>query len=327
MDSVRVVVVIVTRNSASFLSVCLESLFSSDYENLKVVVVDNASSDDTRSIIEDRFPSVELIAINRNSGFAAANNIALTHFPPEADYAFLLNPDTRVGPTLVTSLVEVMDSHMELGVVGPLQYAYGDDGPLCQGPLNKWSRYVLDRLGANEFVDQAKDLPRYGPTAPDSDGLADVAFVQGSALMVRTAALHAAGMFDEQFFCFYEEVDLCRRIRWEGWRVCVHTGLGMEHFGGGSTTGVARVRLRLMMRNRYYYALTDPRLCGATLLRLLARFAIEDLDLNRARRVTRFIAFVRSVIWLTVRSFLIRERRSQYGGRLISSRIGSHAVP
>jgi GT2 family glycosyltransferase len=178
MAPARVVAVIVTRNSALFLPVCLESLLASDYEDLKVVVVDNASSDATRSMLTDRFPSMDLICLDRNRGFAAANNIGLTRVPPEGDYAFLLNPDTRVGPTLVASLVEAMDRHPSLGIVGPLQYAYVPTGPLCQGPLNEWSRYILDRLGAHEFVDQAQDLPRYGAGVADAEGLADVAFVQ-----------------------------------------------------------------------------------------------------------------------------------------------------
>jgi N-acetylglucosaminyl-diphospho-decaprenol L-rhamnosyltransferase len=316
MASARVVAVVVTRNSASCLPVCLQSLLSSDYGNLKVVVVDNASSDATRSTVTDRFPSVELIALGSNRGFAAANNLALARVAPETDYAFLLNPDTRVGPLLVTSLVDAMDRHPDLGIVGPLQYAYAATGPLCQGPLNEWSRYILDRLGAHEFVDQARDLPRYGPSVADNVGIADVAFVQGSALMVRMAALRSAGMFDERFFCFYEEVDLCRRVRWAGHRVCVHTALGLEHLGGGSTVGASGLRLRLMMRNRYYYTLTDPRFRGSALRRLLARFAREDLGMGRGRRASRASAFVRSVIWLTVRWRPIRARRSLYRGTL-----------
>lgn len=326
MAPVRVVVVVVTRNSASFLPVCLESLLVSDYEDLQVVVVDNASTDATRWVLRDRFPSVDLICLDGNRGFAAAINIGLARVPPEADYAFLLNPDTRVPPALVTSLVEAMDCHPDLGVVGPLQYAYVPTGPMCHGPLNDWSRYILDRLGANEFVDQVKSLPRYGPRLADAEGLADAAFVQGSALMLRMTALRAAGIFDEQFFCFYEEVDLCRRVRLEGYRVCVHTGLGMEHLGGGSTPGASALRLRLMMRNRYYYTLTDPRFRGKVLRHLLARFAIEDLGLGRARRAARLIAFARSVTWLAMRSSAIRQRRCSYRDRLASSRTDPLAV-
>jgi GT2 family glycosyltransferase len=292
-----VAVIVVTRNSASCLGVCLESVLASEHSPLQVIVVDNDSTDGTRALVAARFPTVELVALARNVGYAAAANVGLCRSAPGSAHGFLVNPDTRMAPSLVSDLVDVMRRHPDLGIVGPLQHEYRPAGPCCEGPPNAWSHYMLGRLGAHEFVDQVPDLPPYGSSRPDADGLADVAFVQGAALFLRLDVLARTGPLDETYFCYYEEVDLCRRTRWAGCRVCLATNLGIEHAGGGSTA-IGSLRVRLMTRNRYYYALTDPRLDRRALSLLLHRFAMEDCGLRRPRRVTRLLALWQSCGWL-----------------------------
>ena len=305
-------VIIVTRNSAHCLAVCLASTLASDYGSLRVVVVDNASTDATRPLLESRFPTVELVSLSVNLGFAAANNIGLRRVVDTSEYVFLVNPDTRMPPSLVRNLVELMQCVPNIGVVGPLQYEYSQDGPHCAGQPNAWSRYMLERLGEHEFVDQVPELSGYGDALPDDDGLTDVAFIQGSALFLRLCTLARTGLFDETFFCFYEEVDLCRRTRWAGYRVCLAVDLGIEHLGGASTNADF-LRVRLMMRNRYYYALTDPRLDSQVLRILLIKFAREDLGLRRSRRPARLLAFGLSCAWLLISMPKLLANRAAYG--------------
>jgi GT2 family glycosyltransferase len=312
MGDAAVAAIVVTRNSAGCLPVCLQSILASDYEPLRVIVVDNGSTDGTRSLIASSFPSVELIALNHNHGFAAANNVALRKVADSSDYAFLVNPDTRTPPSLLGSMADLMRNLPQVGVLGPLQHRYRTEGPNCTEQPNDWSRYMLERLGAHEFVDQLPDLPGYGSRIPDGDGLADVAFVQGAALFLRLDTLGRTGLFDETLFCFYDEVDLCRRIRWLGYRVCLAVQLCIEHLGGASTTADF-LRVRLMMRNRYYYALTDPRLGCRTLGTLLAKFAKEDLGMLRSQRPARLLAFGLAWAWLLLHMPGVLSRRVAHG--------------
>ncbi len=278
---VRVATVTVGTNERRWLERCLASLLDSDLSGIDLTVwyVDNASHDGSAAFVRECFPQVKVVENPGNLGFARANNVGMVAALGEgADHVFLVNPDTRTHPALIAQLTRFMTAWPDYGVVGPMQYQYDDWSPsVTLGAHNDWSKTAL-RWGEQHAF--AGDWPDHPSPAGSPDGRApdtlEHAYVQGAAFFVRAEVLRSVGMFDEVFHTYYEETDLCRRTRWAGWRVALLLDAGIQHYGGGGTTGSAYRRIH-MRRNRYYYLLTDIEWRPACIARLAGRWLKDDL--------------------------------------------------
>ncbi|MGH3980838.1 MAG: glycosyltransferase family 2 protein [Pseudonocardiaceae bacterium] len=268
----------VSFNSRPWLAECFATITASRARSASVefVLVDNTSTDGSADLVTQRHPTVTLLTTVRNEGFAGANNLAIRYaLARGADFVFLLNPDTRTPPDLLDSLVEFLDAGPSYGIVGPMQYRYTTDG-IADGQLNDWSVTALQAGQSNIFDLDWPGLPSpAGPVIGRAPGTLEHAYVQGAALMCRAEVLRGVGLFDETYHSYYEESDLCRRARWGGWRVALHTDLGIQHFGGGS--GNSRYRRRMMLRNKYYFLITDPEWRAQDIARLALRWLVRDL--------------------------------------------------
>ncbi len=225
-----VAAVVVSYNVVDLLLGCIDSLRSDGVE--QIVVVDNASRDASVEALRAHDPSVEVLALDRNLGFAAAANrgVALTTTP----YVAILNPDLVLDPPVSKALVETMERDEGLGLVGPRIRT--PDGSL----------YPSVRMFPN-FVDAAGHafLHFVWPTNPftrryrmldwDHDMPADVDWVAGTFMMARRRAWDEIGGFDEDFFMYLEDVDLCRRMHDAGWRVGYEPAASVVHVIGCST--------------------------------------------------------------------------------------------
>jgi len=217
------VVIIVSFNCRDALRACLRSL----PPRTRVVVVDNASADDTVEMLRAEFPAVTVIANDTNRGFAAACNqgIRATSEP----FVLLLNPDTLHPP--LEALLAFMRAHPDTGACGPrVLDANGKTQPTCRR-FPTWWRMSLAELGIRRF---------YFIRNPD----AEVDQLIGACLMVRRAALDAVGLFDEQFFLYFEEVDLCLRLHRAGWRVRYLPDATVTHLGGKCSASAPSESLR-----------------------------------------------------------------------------------
>lgn len=265
----HVTAVVVGYNHVEWLEQCLSTLLASTHPALSVVYVENASSDGSAAFVRSRLPDVEVVALVKNTGFAGGNNAVLERAVKTSDYVFLVNPDTRTPPGLVAALVAFMDAHPDYGVVGPLQYAYGDPAR-----LNEWSESALTLGEQHEFAHRVPQPSNAGGLAGRAPNTLEHPYVQGAALFARSAVLRAAGLFDPAYHSYYEELDLCRRVRWCGYRVALLLDLGIEH--AGDSGGMSRRRAVLMTRNRYYYLWTDPTWSLSDSLRLTWSWARSD---------------------------------------------------
>jgi GT2 family glycosyltransferase len=218
-----VTVVVVTWNGADLLVRCLDALRRQTYPQLRVLVVDNASADDTVARVTVSYPEVDLRRAPTNLGFAGGNNLALRGL--EADYAVLVNNDARPEPDLVASLVAAMErpgwervgaATARLLLAGRFVRRAGgwqrvDDDPGGVVLVNSTGN-VLDRSGFGKDRDWlAVDD---GAPAPER-----VFGFCGAAAILRRAALQDVGLFDEQYFLYYEDTDLSWRLRLAGWDV------------------------------------------------------------------------------------------------------------
>jgi GT2 family glycosyltransferase len=313
----RVATITVGTTESRWLETGLGSLVASDTEGLELIVhyVDNASRDGSPTFVQERFPAARLTQNPKNFGFARANNIGMaTALTEGADYIFLVNPDTRTPQGLIRDLVRFMESWPDYAIIGPMQYEY--DGSTSLDEYNEWSTVAL-RVGERHAF--AGDWPDHPSLASPLEGRApntlEHPYVQGSALFARADALRMIGLFDEVYHTYYEEVDLCRRARWAGYRVALALDLGIQHKGGGGA-GHGRYRRVQMRRNRYYCLFTDVDWKLSATARLAAKWLRRDLRGQSVGGTTNpLIGTAETALaacWLAFRMPQIAGRRRRY---------------
>jgi GT2 family glycosyltransferase len=184
---------------------CLTSLKKLSYPNVRVVVVDNRSTDDSVSQILQAFPDVAIIEAEKNLGFAGGCNLALRKALQDgAEYVWLLNNDTTVDPGALVAMVEMADADAKIGAVGSAIYSTEEPERLLVwggGYINFWlgrSRHFLTSVPNNE-----------------------IQFLTGASLLLRRCALDSVGLLDEGFFMYWEDGDYCFRLRRAGWTLAV----------------------------------------------------------------------------------------------------------
>lgn len=256
-------VIIVSYNTADLTVACLESVFASRRPSHEVFVVDNASKDGSVEAIRKRFPAVNLIANETNRGFGAANNQALQLCTGR--YVVFLNPDTTVDPESLFTMAAFMDAHHEIGLAGPR--ILNPDGT----PQDSVSfRYPGHRYGAADLG-----------TLPG-----DIACVLGACQIASSKLLHEIGGFDEDFFLYGEDQDICLRIRKRGLEIGFIDDAAIMHHGGQSErktlpAEVVRKKFRgeLLFYRKHYRPETVRRLCKRQHRRAYWRMAFIRLQM------------------------------------------------
>jgi GT2 family glycosyltransferase len=231
-----VTVSIVNWNTRDELRECLKSVLAQDGSvRLEVIVVDNASPDDSVEMVQAEFADkVTLIVNQSNRGFGAAQNQSIGHSP--GPYVFLINPDSRMlGADLLRRMVGYMDANPAIGILGPrilnpdgtLQFSARRFPPMFAGLFR---HTLLGRLfPRNRFV------RGYLMSDNPHDSIMDVDWLSGSALMVRREMLDRIGTFDERFHMYCEDVDLCKRAHEAGWRVVYYPEVEVSHRIGAAS--------------------------------------------------------------------------------------------
>jgi len=240
-----VYVIILNYNGQRWLPDCLSTLAETRYENFRVVVVDNASSDGSLEIVKERFRGVEVIANRANLGFSEGNNVGIrAALQNGADYVVLLNPDTKVEPGCLSALIAVGESDARIGILGAVQLEY--DG----GDFNDWTK-----TAAREHLEELRRIETARSYIPMS-------WVEGACFAVKRSVLEEVGLLDPIFFSFYEEIDLCRRAICQEYKVVLVPRSRIRHYRGGSWLAgarIARERDYRCDRSQFIYSATDPR--------------------------------------------------------------------
>lgn len=225
-------IVLVSWNSADDLLRLLRALPLPGIDH-EILVVDNDSSDGTPERIEAEFPGVRLIRNERNLGFAGGVNVGIR--ASRHPLVLLLNPDTRLGGEAVLRLVDHLDAHPEVGIVGPR--VLNEDGSM-QSSRFRFPSLLHLLLSATYLYKLFPDSPRwnrerYGGDEAGRAGPTEA--VSGCCFLVRRALLDRVGLLDERFFMYAEETDLCYRARRAGWEVHYLPDACIVHVGGGSS--------------------------------------------------------------------------------------------
>ena len=227
-------VIIVNWNVRDLLRRCLASI--EKYRGIlsvESIVVDNASTDGSASMVQKEFTGVKLFRMPKNLGFARANNRALAK--AQGRYLFFLNPDAELTPGALEALVAYMDAHPEVAVAAPR--IENPDGTYQRGSIRReptLSSQLLIILKLSHLLPRVHALQRYYYADFDPAREQMVDQVMGSAMFFRRSALDTVGYFDEKFFLWFEEVDLCRRVRQSGAAICYLPQARVIHHGGAS---------------------------------------------------------------------------------------------
>ena len=232
----RLDIILVNYNSTDHLSACLESIFNNLGDIPARVIVEDNDSRDGVGRIPEKFPSVELIENRINLGFARAVNKSLKSCT--APYALILNPDTHVSNGFFSPLIEYMEAHPAVGVLGPA--VLNEDGSL-QGSARSYPSPLTAVFGRSSIL--SKWFPNNPLTCQNllttrSDGLTpmEVDWVSGACMLVRRRAMAEVGLLDERFFMYWEDADWCRRFWKRGWKVVYFPRVSIIHYLGVSST-------------------------------------------------------------------------------------------
>lgn len=194
------------------------------------ILVDNASGDGTVEMVRERFPWVRVIESPKNVGYGAGNNLALAE--AQGEYVMLFNPDLTVFPNEVESWIEWMHARPEIGISGPrILNPDGTDQESCYRFPNLLTP-VLRRTFIGRLPAARKSLDRYIMKDMDRHVEQDVDWVLGAAMLIRKTVLDRIGHFDERFFMYFEEADICRRAWSSGHRVTYAPVSRFMHYHG-----------------------------------------------------------------------------------------------
>ena len=252
----KVAIVILNWNGEKMLKEYLPSVLRYSRDEATVYVADNASTDDSLTLLRQHFPEVKLIVLDKNWGFAEGYNKALREI--EAEYYLLLNSDIEVTHHWLTPMIEYLDSHQDVAACQPkllsifdkdqFEYAGASGGyldtygyPFCRGRV---------------FETVEADNGQY-------DTLADVLWATGAALMIRRKDYWDMDGLDGRFFAHNEEIDMCWRLRIKGRRIVCLPESQVYHVGGGTLPKANPMKTFLNFRNNLtmlYKCLPDSEL-------------------------------------------------------------------
>ncbi len=260
----------------------------------EIYVVDNASPDDSAGMVRSEFPNVILTANSHNPGFAKANNQALTL--SSGEYVVILNPDTEAEAGSLTLLHHYLRDHPNVGAVGPMllntDLTLQRNGRTFPTPY----REFLGHTGIRNFFRGARG-PNWEYGRDDFDVESDVDSVTGACMMLSRKVMDRAGMLDEDFFMFYEEVEWCWRIKKLGLRIVYLPQSRIVHHWMGSVRQQGRVMtIRLFESMLKYYKKTGSpaSVLGARCVYVAGYIRNEILYLGVAvKRVMRSAKLIR----------------------------------
>jgi GT2 family glycosyltransferase len=266
-DQAIVTAVVVAFHGDRWLKRCVEFLQSEEGERVKLVIGDNYGNERISEVVDGR--TVFSVRLPGPLGFAEANNLTLTKIRLDAPFICFLNQDTKSPRGWLSRAADFLDQHQEVGAITPLISTYEEDA---------WDPSFLACTRSHPTF--SEDVNGIGTVAR----FVEVAAIPAPAMVVRTAVLKQVGGFDPIYGSYYEDYDLCHRIRTAGFRVGIWTGATIAHYSGSASgTAVAEQRRqRLIVRNRIIYRVrTAPR--GRA--RQLAVEVFRELPRQLARRI------------------------------------------
>lgn len=246
-------IIIVNWNVRELLAKTLAAIYQypATIDDFEVIVIDNDSSDDSAEMVRNDFPEVKLVSNQKNVGFGSANNQGLEI--AQGDYILFLNPDTEVQQNALDLYIDKFRKDPQLGAMGvKLLNSDGSLQPSCKRfpDLDTiiYNGFMLDILFA-----KSKTFGAYEMSWFDHQKELEVDQPMGAALGVRKSVLDQVGGFDQNYFMYFEEVDLCYRIKQAGFKIVYYPQASIIHHGGRSTTQAQMSMNSSWYKSFFYY--------------------------------------------------------------------------
>lgn len=306
MKQPLVSIVILNWNGRRFLEQFLPSVMATTYNNKEVVVVDNASTDDSVDFLKKEYPAVKIVVNAENYGFTKGYNEGLKHV--NADYYVLLNSDVEVDKGWVEPVIRLMEADKTIGACQPKLLQHADHSLFeYAGAAGGWIDYLGYPFARGRVFDHCeKDEGQYDEAKP-------VFWASGAAMFIRPALFHRLGGFDEFFFAHQEEIDLCWRIQLAGYQVYACPQSVVYHVGGGTLPKGNARKVFLNFRNNLIMMAKNLPL-GEAIWKIFYRFWLDAISAVKslfAGEVTYFIAVVKAhfafLYWLLIHKKMKRE--------------------
>ncbi len=316
--SASITVVVPTWNGRHLLEECLDSLLAQSVP-ARIILVDNGSVDGSGSLVRNRYPGIRLVELDRNHGFTGAVNRGIEEAVKDGtDFVALLNNDARADASWLEGLLETMEDHPEVGIA-------------TSKVLRTDGRH-LDSAG-NLYSVWGHPFPR-GRDELDVGQYDERAFVfgaSGGASLYRMAMLAEIGLFDDDFFAYYEDDDLSFRAQLAGWKVMYEPRSLAHHRVAATSSKHPTLRRYHVTKNAFY--LFHKNMPGRLYVRYLSRFGVGFLSLLAGTAKRRDFGALFPALWHIVVTFgpLMRKRRSIQEKRVVSDAyvdsILYHGVP
>lgn len=235
-------IIVVNYNTSNEVLDLLASLEQSSYPDYEVILVDNDSPNDDLSLVEARYPSVQIIISKKNLGFAGANNLGID--AAKGTYCLFLNPDTCVTPLFLEPLITTLEKNPEIGLVSP-KIKYYDSPELIQyAGTSRMSKYTMR---SNSYSKHKEDNPENSKAKFTGYG-------HGAAMMLPKAVIDKVGKMNESYFLYYEEIDWCERIHKQGYKVYYQADSIIYHKESVSIQKESPLKIFYLSRNRLLFA-------------------------------------------------------------------------
>ncbi|MDP3920808.1 MAG: glycosyltransferase family 2 protein [Candidatus Omnitrophota bacterium] len=292
---IKLSIVLVHFKTVSLTLTCIESIYTHAPDcSFEIIVVDNGSNDDIEAVISDRYPEVRFIESGDNLGFTRGNNLGIHN--SHGEYVVLLNTDTELIDRSFDAMITYMESHTEVGILGPRHVDGQGNFQLSFGHFPTFFSEIVRKLAHYRL--QINDLRIRDYFEEKYSGSSVLDWVSGSCLMIRRDVLHDIGLLDERYFMYFEDIDLCTRARRRGWYVHYFPQTSIVHYGGQSVKRNLLAALIAYRLSQAYFARKYYGFFGLLAVRLLllakygvnfAKWAVQWLFTRLMRKDTRRI--------------------------------------
>ena len=258
----KLAIIIVSWNVKDLLRDCLESALIDIRDSqidAQIWVVDSASADGTAQMLREEFPQVRLIASETNLGFAGGNNAALRAMgfpqnqPDQPDAVLLLNPDTLIKPNALKNMLDFLAANPMVGIVGAnLVFGDGSFQHGAYGFPGLW-QLAIELLPLPGRLYESRLNGRYAIRLYEGDEPFPIDHPLGAAMLVRAEAIRQAGIMDEGYRMYVEEVDWAKRIKTKAWQAYCVPSARIVHFGGQSTVQIRTESFINLWKSRHRF--------------------------------------------------------------------------
>ena len=239
--------VVLNWNGKHFLKNCLESILSSDYKNIGIVLVDNASTDGSVAFVEKNYKRVKIIANKSNLGWTGGNNKGVKYaLKQKADAIFVLNNDTVITKNCISQLSKILFSKESIGIVGPKIYLLDEKGKKTKTISFAGGRFTKNRYFGVHVGNNKKDTGKF-------EKVKESEYITGAAILIKRKVFEKIGFFDDKYFIYYDESDFCLRARKTGFSIYIQPKAVAYHAFSGTVEVNSPFQKYYTTRNHYLF--------------------------------------------------------------------------